>query len=62
MGVGVPLAGLMCGVDEVDEKLSQMGLCGWRYGGPNARHASVLSIFLHNLVIWERGFILYGKT
>ena len=60
--MGGPLVGLMCEVDEANEKLLQMGLCGWRYGRPNARRGSVLSICLHNLVVRERGFILYGKT
>ena len=60
--VGAPLVGLMCGVDEVDEKVSHMGLCWWRYGGVNARRGSALLIFLYNLVVREGGFILYGKT
>ena len=37
------------------------GLCWWRYGGPNARCGSALLICLYKLVIWEGGFILYGK-
>ena len=60
--VGEPMVGIMCEVDEVDEKVSQMGLCWWRYGGPNVRHNSALLIFLYNLFIQERGSISYGKT
>ena len=60
--MGAPLVGLMCGVDEADEKESQMGLCWWRYGGPNARYGSALLIFLYNLVVREGGSSLYGKT
>ena len=59
--MGAPLVGLMCVVDEVDEKVSQMGLCWWRYGGPNARRDSVLLICLYNLIIREGVFSLYGK-
>ena len=59
--VGVPLVGLMCGVDEADVKISQMRLCWWRYGGPNARRGGALLICLYNLVIQEGGFSLYGK-
>ena len=59
--VGVPLVGLTCEVDEVDEKVSQMGLCWWRYGRPNAMHGGACFIFLYNLVVREGGFNFYGK-
>ena len=59
--MGVPLVGLMYRVDEADEQVSQMGLCWWRYGGPNARHGGALLICLYNLVIREGGFSLDGK-
>ena len=55
------MVGPMSGVDEVNEQVSQMGLCWWRYGGPNARCGGVLFIYLYNLVIREGGFSLYGK-
>ena len=61
MRVGASFVGLMCEVDEADEKVSQMGLCWWRYGGPNARHGGALLICLYNMVIWEGAFSLYGK-
>ena len=59
--VGAPLVGLMCEVDEVDEKVSQMGLCWWRYGGPNVRGGSVLLICLYNLIVRPGVLSLYGK-